>query len=115
MEGQHTPLKRPGTTWEQMETITESGDAAGMGVVTLNQGELMDTRVRSALTSRSCHAELCFLFFFFFLKKRASSFKLLLKMGEAPVPSGSASQGARRTPVHTHTASPPGDGIGYSF
>lgn len=65
MESQHTPLKRPGTTWEQMETITESGDAAGMGVVTLNQGELMDTRVRSALTSRSCHAELCFLFFFF--------------------------------------------------
>lgn len=59
MESRHTPLNRPGTARKQMEIITGPGrrtqdagvgNAAGVGVATLNLGELTDTHgVREAL------------------------------------------------------------------
>lgn len=57
MESRHTPLNRPGTARKQMEIITGRrtqdagvGNAAGVGVVTLNLGEVTDTHgVRKAL------------------------------------------------------------------
>lgn len=78
-ESQRTPRNRPGTTWKQMEAITgQSGDAAGMGVVTLNLGELMGTWGQKCSDVKIIHGFIST--FFFFLEKGASSFKLWVRI-----------------------------------
>lgn len=67
-ESQHTPRDRPGTTWKQMEVVItgQSRDAAGMGVVALNLGELMGTWGQKCSDVEIIHGFVStFLFFFF--------------------------------------------------
>lgn len=83
-----------------MEAITgQSGDAAGMDVVTLNLGELIGTWGQKCSDVKIIHGFLSTSFFP--LKKGASSFKLLVRISEALLPGGRACWGAHRTLMQT--------------